>query len=216
MQQAKDYAIFDAIKSLSPAEYSAHFKIATQPYIHQARGGGFYLWKPWCMKTISDQYPDGTVVVYADAGCSFNPNGKKRMDDYLRFLETYSCIRFQMPFSEEQYTTVRTLEYLQADENSRKSGQYLAGIQLFRLCTQSRFLINRWYELAVTRPDLFSDVYNAESRAIYSEFQDHRHDQSIFSVLTKLYPEGVLTLRDETHVCAANHDKPILATRIRY
>ena len=103
---------------------------------------------------------------------------------------------------------------MNASVATRKSGQVLAGIQLYRICTESREFVNAWYALAMTRPDLFSDVYNAESKVICPRFKDNRHDQSVLSVLTK-QATGIRILTDETAIVQENSEKPILATRIR-
>ena len=62
-----------------------------------------------------------------------------------------------------------------------------AGALLFKICDKTRDLVNKWYELS-------SDYHNIDdSPSIsknYESFIEHRHDQSIFSLLKEgaLFP----------------------------
>jgi len=62
--------------------------------------------------------------------------------------------------------------------------QRQAGTLLFLVCKETRQLINEWYELAC-------DYHNIDDSPSISEnligFREHRHDQSIFSLLSKKY-----------------------------
>ena len=72
-------------------------------------------------------------------------------------------------------------------------------------------IINEWYNVAIEKPLLFTDFYNNIEK--HNEFCDNRHDQSIFSVITKKYIDNVYTLQDETN--PYNQIYPICASRIR-
>jgi hypothetical protein len=54
----------------------------------------------------------------------------------------------------------------------------------FLVCNETRVLVNEWYEIS-------SDYHNIDdSESIIPNFEcflEHRHDQSIFSLLTKKY-----------------------------
>ncbi len=47
------------------------------------RGYGLWTWKPTVIGLTLAGVPDGDVVVYCDAGCSLNPEGRTRMVEYL-------------------------------------------------------------------------------------------------------------------------------------
>jgi len=60
--------------------------------------------------------------------------------------------------------------------------QHQAGALIFLICEKTRNLINLWY-------DLCCDYHNIDDSPSISQnldcFLEHRHDQSVFSLLTK-------------------------------
>ena len=59
-----------------------------------------------------------------------------------------------------------------------------AGANLFLVCPQTRELINEWCELSQN----YKLIDDSSSKSInLPEFIEHRHDQSIYSLLTKKY-----------------------------
>jgi hypothetical protein len=89
----------------------------------------------------------------------------------------------------------------------------MATILYLKKCPNTKKIVDEYYDTALNSPHLFSDDYNDYKRT--SSFKDHRHDQSILSIIRKKH--GCVILPDETY---ANDWKelmhvPILATRIR-
>jgi len=96
-------------------------------------------------------------------------------------------------------------------KNITDDGQYMATSFLIRKCRISETIINLWYKTAIESPLLFTDMFNNVNKN--NEFVDNRHDQSIFSVITKIFANNVYTLDDETN--PYNEHNPIYASRIR-
>jgi hypothetical protein len=70
------------------------------------------------------------------------------------------------------------------DDHYLNSYQRQGGTNMFYVCDKTRDLVNKWYEIACDYhiiDDSPSIVPNMEC------FRDHRHDQAIFSLLTKKY-----------------------------
>jgi len=59
-----------------------------------------------------------------------------------------------------------------------------AGALLFLLCDETRNLVNEWYDVACDYH--YIDDTPSISRNL-TNFIEHRHDQSVFSLLTKKY-----------------------------
>ena len=77
-------------------------------------------------------------------------------------------------------------EYLDTDQRQ-------AGTILFLVCKETRLFVNEWYEIS-------SDYHNIDDSVSVTPnfgcFREHRHDQSIFSLLTKkhnIFSETYLT-----------------------
>ena len=62
--------------------------------------------------------------------------------------------------------------------------QRQGGTNLFLVCKETLHLVNEWYKLACDYHILDDSPSIAKNSR---HFKDHRHDQSIFSLLTKKY-----------------------------
>ena len=211
---------FDKVYIYGPENLPPDFIEKTKPHIFHPRGAGYWLWKSYFLKQLMDSAQDNDIIIYADAGCHLNVHGKPRFEEYLKIINEHESgfLGLQMNpenLSEQFYTNEMVFEYFNIgpEDPIRKMGQYVGGILFLRKCDISKKIIDEYYNLAITKPDLFSDVHNDYKRT--EVFRDHRHDQSILGIIRKKY--GSVTIPDETwdedfrnkmHV-------PILATRIR-
>lgn len=181
------------------------------------RGYGFYLWKPYIIKRQLDKMAEGDILVYADAGCTINPNGLPRFLEYIKMLETnpekYGLISFQMIHLEElKYSKRLLLETMDATDTMIITGQCVGGIQIIKKNAHSSMIINEWWNLASQYP-LINDTRNINE---YGQFIDHRHDQSIYSLVVKKF--GSIKIPDETWFYpdwSTGTNYPFWATRIR-
>jgi hypothetical protein len=217
-EEAKSFG-FDFVDVYGPDEIDRDFIEKTIPFIKENRGGGYWIWKPYFLKKKFEEMQFGDYLVYADAGCHVNIHGKERFKYYLELLDNdeSGVLSFDLTtFLEKMFTTEKVFEYFEISEDNvsiRESGMLIATILIFKKNESSVRLIDDFYKVATERPDLFSDIHNDYKRQYY--FSDHRHDQSIFSILRKLH--GTVKVIDETYSEKWNEliHVPILATRIR-
>jgi hypothetical protein len=211
---------FDKVYVYGPEDLPKDFVEKTSPHINHPRGAGYWLWKSYFLKQIMDSADQNDFIIYADSGCHLNVHGKERLNQYFNYITMHESgfLGLQMDsgnLAEEYYTNEMVFEYFNIgpDDPIRKTGQYVGGILFIRKCQISQKIVDEYYNLAINRPDLFSDVHNDYKRT--NVFRDHRHDQSILGLLRKKY--GAVAIPDESwdedfrnkmHV-------PILATRIR-
>jgi hypothetical protein len=214
--EAENSGFFDKINIFSRQDISDDFLEKTTPFIDHPRGGGYWLWKPFFLKKLFDEINDGDIVIYADAGCHINANGRNRFEYLIELLDLNPCgilgYRIQ---PEDEYTNEKVFEHFSIEKNDwiRNSRQLMATILYLKKCPNTTNIVNEYYETAIKFPNLFSDDYNEYKKT--AVFKDHRHDQSILSILRKKY--GCVIIPDETF---ANDWRelmhvPILATRIR-
>jgi hypothetical protein len=169
------------------------------------------VWKSYLIKKTLDQMKDNDILIYCDAGCQINSNGKKRLNEYIDMLHTsnYGLISFQLEFKEIQYTKQIIFDKLDANENKHLL-QCLASIIIIKKNIHSMNIINQWCELCQNY-DLINDCTNNES----FEFIENRHDQSVLSVLLNKYES--IKLLDETYFRNWEDGSryPFLARRMR-
>jgi len=225
-QEALNCGYLDEVIVYSKEDLSENFIKKTEPYIHHSRGGGYWMWKaPIILKTF-EKMNEGDYCIYVDCGCTVNPNGKDRLDYFLKLLDNSKSgiFRYEHTGTEEHWhTNAKVFEYFGKldDMDFRKKSLLMAGVMIFKKNQNSQRYLERLLEITENHPYLFSDEFNDYKKQ--PENSLHRHDQSVSSCLVKLEVEDPVVVSDETYsadqegwVRLYHVDKvPFLATRIR-
>jgi hypothetical protein len=144
------------------------------------------------------------------------------------------CISFQMSHhTEDKWTTKEIFEHFNIHEDSRdiiESGQFIATVRMFKKTANSMNIVSAWRNALYQNPLLFTDYYNADNAAnaanavVFNNFNknkfiENRHDQSVLSVVCKLYK--TIVLEDETYFAEgfgseASLRYPFWKTTLRY
>ena len=215
IQQAEASAFFDEILDFSPLDIDPIFYKDIYEPLKTYRGGGYWIWKPYFVKKVLDSLPNGDIMFYCDAGSQINPNGKKRFIEYLDLLHRAKTgtIDFCLSWREYQFTKQEVFEYFRSSEDIVLSRQLMATVLPMRKCAHANMLVNIWYEMACKNSFLFTDEQRGPQR---KEFIDHRHDQSVYSIIRKTY--GANIIGDETYFHDfINHgqNSPIWSTQLK-
>lgn len=148
------------------------------------RGYGYWLWKSYIIKKEMEKMNDGDILLYLDCGCELYDKEKSWLSECINIVKedliigTYCCY-------EKDWNKMDLIIKLDVnDDKYLNCEQHQAGAIMFLVCEQTRKIVNEWYELGC-------DYHNIDdSPSIiknYDNFKEHRHDQSIFSLLTKKY-----------------------------
>lgn len=209
--EAKDMSIFKGIYLLNESDLIDMPEDDLKFINNNARGYGYWLWKPYLIKKILSRTDEGSILVYADAGCKLDKNNKGRLIEWVNMVKNHdsNMLTFQMDLKEFIWTkidTLRELDFMKGDELN--SGQVCATVIIMRNKENVRRLIDEWYNIA--RKDNYHYLDDSPSSENNLDgFNDHRHDQSIFSILVK--KNNIQRIEDETYGNA-----PIKATRIKF
>lgn len=154
-----------------------------------ARGFGYWIWKPQITLQVMNQHTDGDIIVYMDVGFELNPKGKYRFIEYveLAISNPYQQLSFSNTHTEYRWTK-QDLAYrlgLMSNSPEMLTTQLAAGFFILVNNEKNRNLVSQWRDLAVEDKYHFSD--DSPSKASnHIEFIEHRHDASIFSLLRKI------------------------------
>jgi hypothetical protein len=174
------------------------------------RGYGYWLWKPYLIKSELDKMKENDILIYCDSGCQVNEQGKRRLHEYVDMLNTcdYGVLSFQLEFLEPLYTKSKVFETLEFD--NRTVLQCMATVIILKKNVHSTNIIDEWYTNCENY-SLINDDHDKED----DRFIVHRHDQSILSVIVN--KRGSLKLTDETYFSNWNDgtNYPFLAKRLR-
>jgi hypothetical protein len=209
-QEARNLGTFDDVFAYTDQDISGcpYEEFIRDP--KNRRGFGYWLWKPYFIQQIMQhKMADGDILVYADSGCTVNPGGLERFLQYDEMLDAnpFGLISFHLyACFDKEYCKRDLIDYMHTHPDDLETTQIIGTVMLFKKTSYSMEFVNRWLEIATMDKYRFiRDVDPQRDPEPYPDFQDHRHDQSIFSLLVKSIvrdPERAIkpiVLPDETY-----------------
>ena len=215
---AKESSMFDHIVSLGPSDLDSDFKKEYAHILREQKGGGFWIWKHRIIKNVLMDISNNDLVIYCDAGASLNYKAKKRFQEYIEIINSSEFGNFRMEcepqYKEYQYTTRELFDYFNVSHSKKiKSGTQLqAGHMIFKKTKHTENYFKSYSELLKNDALLITDIYNSKEQD--QGFIENRHDQSIFSLMTKIY--GGEIIKNETefkHRPLDQYSYPFLSVR---
>ncbi len=187
--QAKESDFFDNIFIYN--EYNLpkdeKFEALLSHKLVPSRGFGYWCWKPFIILKTLENIKDGDILVYADIGCHINKEGEKRFYEYLDIVIEHKILCFKSHCVEAHYTKSDLFNYFGKlnDKNITNSSQRMATICIFEKNDINLEFVNKWLQVFY---DDFSLVDDTPSKLPNLDgFVENRHDQSVFSILSKIY-----------------------------
>ena len=183
--QVKELEIFDEIKNYNsnslkndPEFWDKHKDFCEK----NRRGYGYWLWKPYLIKKTMEQLKDGDIVLYLDCGCEIDVNEKSYLNEMIDIVKTDNIIG-TLTLADKDWNKMDLILKLDMNDiDVLKTPQHQAGALMFLVCDTTRNIVNEWYNIGC-------DYHNIDDSPSISKnldcFRQHRHDQSIFSLLTK-------------------------------
>lgn len=152
---------------------------------NNSRGYGYWIWKPYIIKKTMENLKDGDYLLYLDNGCEIGKNNLHSFSDLFDIAKR-DLIVATTTHHEKDWCKIDLLLELDMihDKYLHDSPQRQAGEIMFYVCDKTRDLVNKWYELCCNYHLLDDSPSNVTE---FDCFIENRHDQSIFSLLTKKY-----------------------------
>jgi hypothetical protein len=198
IKQAANFKLFDFIKFYDESDLDPLF---TQKYKHQlnkeVRGYGYWIWKPYILKSLIKEINYGDVIFYADVGCWLNPHGIDRFYDYLDIVRKSESgiLAFSIKeddgafnlysFPEYQWTKADLFNFFEVENQADivESQQIMATCFFIKKTKENEKFINDWMSVFEFDISLVDDSPSKVKN--HDGFIEHRHDQSVFSLLAK-------------------------------
>lgn len=150
--------------------------------INHPRGLGYWLWKPYIIQKTLKLMKDGDILMYLDCGCEVDKRKKNEMIKCFEYAKRDFIVGSQNCI-ERRWNKMDLMVKLDViNDNFLNAKQHEAGANMFYVNDKTRALVNKWYELACD----YHNIDDSPSKfPNFNNFVEHRHDQSIFSLLTK-------------------------------
>ena len=181
---AKYIGGFDRVEGFSSKDIDADFFSENSDILNQKRGAGYWLWKPYFIKKMLLEISEGDYLFYSDSGAFF----LKKINKLIKELEKQNqdIMGFELPLLEKQWTKKELFINMSCDiERYSESNQILASFILIKKTPFSLNFFDEYLKYSCNKLNI-TDEYDHKVKQDKC-FVDHRHDQSIFSLLYKRY-----------------------------
>jgi hypothetical protein len=190
-QTALETAGFDKVIEYKPEDIDRVFYKKNKHILRSPIGNGYWLWKPYFMKKALNEIDEGDYLFYCDSGAVFI-NSIDPLIDICENEQDVVC--FEIQLEEKCWTKRDTFILMDCDKPEYfETKQRVGGYILLKKTDQSVSFVDDYLKYCQNE-NLIKQTKNKTDMPDYPCFQEHRHDQSVFSLLTKKY--GFQAYRD--------------------
>jgi len=187
-RQASSLKLFHEIQMYTFADLQkdAEFYEKNSDFIvKNKRGCGYWLWKPYLIYKNLESMENGSILMYLDCGCELDIRKRNKIIELIHLVKQHKIITSYTQI-ESNWTKMDLLVALNAVNSPQllQTPQKEAGAIIMLVCDETRKLVKHWYQLATSNNYHFIDD-SPSVRPNIPSFNEHRHDQSIFSLLVK-------------------------------
>lgn len=212
-REALDMGIFDNIYILCEKDFDADYsKFFYGQERQKMYAFGYYCWKSYAIKKVMDIASVGDTIVYCDAGCTLNKKAVDVLREWIYGMdETNDVTAFIQDYEERKYTKEEVFKHfnIKEDDPIRTAGQFFAGALILRKTASSEDLVNKWFKASNSEINLIDEKTTLTT---YPDFVTPRYDQSILSILIKLYKNVNILSVDVLKSDGGIKNKPIIVT----
>ncbi len=218
--------LFDEIyiwneSNLNP-DFREKFKDKLVPGV---RGYGYWCWKAQIILQVLERLEEDDLLCYADTGCHLNPKGRSRMEAYYQMTQNSASgiLTFEGPWTDGNWSKGDLLKHLNVlnEPSITHTGTRVGTTFFIKKTTAAVNLVRAWKSIYEYDFSLIDDTQSNTPNL--PGFVEHRHDQSIFSILCKQHKAEKLPYQEintqETQISTAPtpninpENQPILAKK---
>lgn len=166
-------------------DLSSQFKKKNKQILSCRRGAGYWVWKPYVVDMTLEKIHMGDYLFYCDGG-AFVTKDIKQLSHFMEMENTDLLVFDIVSAIERKWTKRDVFIALSCDDNRyTETNQRCATYFMIKKTEKTIALIKEWLTYAENY-NLISDVDNLiYHQKNYEGFCENRHDQSLFSLLTK-------------------------------
>lgn len=204
----------DRVIEYGPGDIDEAFLRRNQEILSAPRGGGYYLWKPYIYRKAYDELGEDDYLVYIDSGAIYVNKIQYLIDCMER--EQMSLMIFSLEQERiEKGNTKRDAFVLTGCDEAKYTDtpQSIGGYFVCKKAPEVEAYLDEVLQYAQDIR-IISDKPNVMGLPNYEEFTDHRHDQSVISLMSKKY--GFKRFRDPSQFGLVNHYEAEVEQRSAY
>ena len=219
--ESKEMGVFDESIFFTENDFDEEFLQSNGSYFNTyKRGYGYWSWKPYIIKKQLEKLDNGDILMYADAGCSFNIKNKAKLEEWFEIVSKSDTGIFSEcfgPYTEYEWTRGDLYEYINKTYNKENinifDGTLQCGATSIIICKNEKSVdfINQWYDVMTNHFHLCTDEPSTIPN--HPKFKENRHDQSVLSLLAKIYKIDYIEAINGG--ITDKNNSPIYASRIK-
>lgn len=217
VEQAKSLHIFDHVYGFKEDDLKADPEFwgeHRQFILMNPRGFGYWIWKAYLINKVMKEAQEDDVIMYCDCG---NEIDVRKKDEIIKLIDVVKKDGLMATFPGKTDTTHideikwnkrDVLNFFEIDEHNPilTTKQRQANPILVCKTSVTESFVNDWNSIGLNNNHFLNDYPSYAEN--FPEFVEHRHDQSIFSLLSKKYgifsdvtTDGVIeTTRNKTGI----------------
>lgn len=177
----------DKVICYSPEDIDKDFYEKNKAILDRKRGNGYWLWKPYFLNKAYKLLEEGDYLIYTDSGSAFVNKIQYLIDCMEKEQTDIMVFSLELEMVEKKYTKSDAFILMGCDsEEYYDTPQSIGGYVVLK---KSAFVENFLKEDLEYAQDsrIITDDDNVMGKDNASEFVAHRHDQSIWSLMSKKY-----------------------------
>jgi hypothetical protein len=196
-KQAENFEVFKSIQEFGESDlegtefWEEHAKLLMIPRVGMpSKYYGYYAAKSYFVGKALSNIPEDDVLLYVDSGCELNKNGLEKLKQYYQECLDNNGVFFTLDLPEIQWTKMDTYRRIIAENDEYlMTRQIISGIFLMKNNSLMREIVDKWKNVCLEDNGHYLDDSPSELTND-SIFRENRHDQSILSLILKIYSES--------------------------
>ena len=201
-EEADESGFFDEVLALDENAFEPSFQEKYGKWIEEhKRGYGYWIWKPYLIRKTLDELDKGDYLVYLDAGCEINKEGRQRFNQYIKkvTVSELGILAFDTGLPDAEYAKGDLIDFLDMMNSPQiHTGQIMGGIVVLCKKETSVSFVNDWEKKVLNNLDMIDDSISKMPN--FNGFKENRHDQAVLSLLFKKNGGGVVLPNHEVDI----------------
>lgn len=176
---------------LDDPRFSRHIRFLTDPTDDTKRGGGYWFWKPILLQHYLEQeLQPNDWLIWSDADHN-DPFVLAPLIQYMTMTKKTMAVMYIEGFVNREWTKRDVYEAYCGEKQPSSGGTFWASYLVFRNTPGIRALIRQWANAMVDYHAISDEPSKIQPELM--SFREHRHDQSLLSLILQCQQQGELT-----------------------
>lgn len=204
----------DKVIGYAPEDIDADFAKRNKDILAVKKGNGYYLWKPYFLNKAYKELGEGDYLIYTDSGSIYVNQIQLLIDCMEKEQVDIMVFSLEQEMLEKKYTKRDAFVLMGCDTSEyTDTPQSIGGyVVLKKSSFVEKFLAEDLQYAQDSR--VIGEIENTQGLPDYPEFVAHRHDQSVWSLMSKKY--HLKRFRDPSQFGVTNHYEEAVEKRSAY